>query len=124
MPRDKPMLDPRATKATVSLDAGEAESLCAELLANDNLTELRIHRLDEFGAALLASALKKNSALQQLDLSGNSVGVEGAASLASALETNATLQQLDLRFNQVGDAGGKSLAAIKAMLKRNKPPDA
>ena len=63
----------------------------------------------------LAEALKSNSTLQTLKLSGNRVGVKGTMALAEALKSNSTLQTLELHYNNIGDNGAKALAeALKS----------
>merc|ERR1712003_501997 len=55
------------------------------------------------GAQEIADALRENSTLTTLDLSGNNVKDEGAVSLADALEVNKTLSTLSLSSNYIGD---------------------
>ena len=68
------------------------------------------------GATVLAEMLKKNSTLQQLDVSRNSIHSGGATALAEMLKENRTLQQLDVSGNSIGDEGATTLAI---MLKKN-----
>jgi len=67
------------------------------------------NRLGAEGAALLAGALRANSALRELDVSDNGVGAAGATELASALRANASLQKLNLGFNAIGPEGAAAL---------------
>ena len=62
------------------------------------------------GATQLASALRCDTALQQLGLAEAGVGDAGATPLALALLENCTLTALDLSYNCIGDAGAKRLA--------------
>ena len=48
------------------------------------------------GAELLATALKANTTLTNLNLYDNNVGPAGAESLATALKPNTTLKNFDL----------------------------
>ena len=50
---------------------------------------------------LLATALKTNTALKNLDLSDNDLGPADAESLATALKTNTTLKNLNLSDNDL-----------------------
>ena len=59
---------------------------------------------------LLATALKTNTALKNLDLSDNDLGPADAESLATALKPNTTLTNLDLSHNYLGPASAESLA--------------
>ncbi|KAI9007840.1 kinase-like domain-containing protein [Hyaloraphidium curvatum] len=60
-------------------------------------------------AGALAEALKGNTALKSLNLSGNFIGDQGARALAEFLKGNSTLTYLDLRNNGIHDAGGRAL---------------
>ena len=48
------------------------------------------------GCVALAAGLTHNTTLQELELSGNGVGVEGAVALGEALARTKTLRQLQL----------------------------
>ncbi|MDB5840668.1 MAG: hypothetical protein JWQ23_2620 [Herminiimonas sp.] len=61
------------------------------------------------GAIAIASALKVNSALKILDLTGNNIGKEGAKALSSALDKNETLTSLNLSSNKIGATGTSEL---------------
>ncbi len=70
------------------------------------------------GARLLADALKKNRALQVLDLSSNHLGPEGLDIMGAALLENHTLTGLRLRDNQTTDesgAGQRLLTTVRTM---------
>ena len=54
--------------------------------------------------------LKENRTLQQLDVTGNSIGVGGAAALAEMLKESRTLQQLNVTSNSIGDGGAIAIA--------------
>ena len=61
---------------------------------------------------LLASALRNNTSVQVLSLSGNSIYDSGATALASMLQVNAALQFLHLQYNSIGDSGATALASM------------
>ena len=69
------------------------------------------HRPGDAGAAAIAEALKTNTTLERLELSGNAVDAAGAAALAEALASSSSLKVLHLSDNYVGAAGALSLAA-------------
>ncbi len=66
---------------------------------------------------LLASALKENHSLTELNLSFNNIGVEVIKLLAEALKENNSLTQLDLAINQIGAEGIKLI--IEALKENN-----
>ena len=59
---------------------------------------------------VLTRALKVNTSLSSLGLSGNPIGIEGANSLAQALRVNTSLSSLELNANFIGSEGANSLA--------------
>ena len=63
------------------------------------------------GAAAIAEALKTNTTLERLELSGNAVDADGAAALADALASSTSLKILNLSDNYIGAAGALSLAS-------------
>jgi len=67
------------------------------------------------GAALLAGALKTNSMLASLRLSGTRTGNPGAEALAKVLKTNTSLRDLDLSDTTLDDKGAVALAAALAV---------
>ncbi|XP_058632616.1 NACHT, LRR and PYD domains-containing protein 3-like isoform X1 [Onychostoma macrolepis] len=101
--------------------------------------ELRECGVTDEGCAALSSALRSNSHLRELDLTGNKLGDaglmlisdglkdprcklekltlwscgvtdEGCAALSSALRSNSHLRELDLSGNKLGDAGLKLIS--------------
>jgi hypothetical protein len=62
-----------------------------------------------YETTLLASALRVNAGLAELDISGNSIGT-GMVALAQALECNTSLTTLDVRGNNIYDVGALALA--------------
>ena len=81
-----------------------AAVLATALKTNTTLTNLNLsgNNLGPAGAESLATALKTNTILTNLDFSGNSVGASGAESLATSLETNTTLTNLNMSVNNFG----------------------
>jgi Ran GTPase-activating protein (RanGAP) involved in mRNA processing and transport len=68
---------------------------------------LRGRSVEHIGAGLGA-----NHALTSLNLADNTLGCEGAALLAEALLTNTALLNLDLKGNQVGIPGPVALRTV------------
>eukprot|EP00667_Euglena_gracilis_P029289 EG_transcript_38535 len=60
----------------------------------------------------LATALKDNTSLQSIDLSGNDIGDDGTAFLADALKGNTTLKEINLDQNVIGPEGAVHLNAL------------
>ena len=99
---------------TLTLRISEAHvvALAEALKLNTSLTQLCLsgNSIRDQGAAGLAEALKQNTILTQLDLTDNSISDQGAAGLAEALKQNTSLTQLDLADNSISDQGATSLA--------------
>ena len=68
----------------------------------------------ESGLIELASALRINNSLTELDLRNNNIGQHGGVAIARALQVNKTLRSLDLRWNEIGNGGA---IAFKELLK-------
>ena len=74
--------------------------------------DLSRNNLNDTHGALLANALKENTALKELRLSGNRIGTAGVTALAEeGLRYSKTLQHLSLRGNPVLSDGVKAIAA-------------
>ena len=71
--------------------------------------ELRDCHISSEGAVELATALCKNSTLQDLDLDRNPIGVEGASSMSDMLQHNASLRLLYMCDDSVGEEGVRLL---------------
>ncbi|CAM9456603.1 unnamed protein product [Ectocarpus sp. 12 AP-2014] len=69
-------------------------------------------RLGDAGAKALASALKKDSSLQVLDLTRCKIGDDGARCLANALRSNSCLRELRLGYNDISADGAVALASL------------
>ena len=93
-------------------------SIGSMLNAMLHLEELQIshNHIDENAAAAMGIALKLNSSLKVLDLTGSSMGCAAIYALARGLGYNKTLTILILNFNCFGDHGCEGLAK---MLERN-----
>ena len=75
---------------------------------------LRYHCIAEFGASLLATAIRGNASLTHLDLERNKIGPAGCEALASCLIIRSTgpLNTLLLSHNRVGNEGAKALSEV------------
>ena len=94
-----------------------AAALASALRVNEVLTELNIggNEIGPEGAKAVGEALAANRVLTNLDLSWNNIGDEGATALASALEVNGVLKILDVRRNEIsGDAAQPLATAVLA----------
>lgn len=65
-----------------------------------------IYRLTDIQIQLLVNALKKNSSITSLNLSGNNIKDEGAIALA----TVSSLKELDVSYNRITAVGAEALA--------------
>lgn len=89
--------------------------IAAELETN---TGIRHFALNECGLCLegiqaFAKALKGNSTLTYLGVTGNQGGLEAAHAFAAAVASNSTLTALNFAMNDTGDAG--ALAILKSL---------
>ncbi|KAF9312585.1 hypothetical protein BG006_004327, partial [Podila minutissima] len=108
---------PHHCKFSFELVAGllgqkEFGRLAEALKTNSTLTILDLsgNSIEEDGAQVLAEALKTNSILTNLNLTGNGIGADGAQVLAKALKTSSTLTTLNLDKNSIGGTGAQVLA--------------
>ena len=70
---------------------------------------LKSKKINHFIPVILASVLKANTTVKNLDLSLNNIGAAGAAGLGEALKFNRSLTELDLSYNKIGDSGAVGL---------------
>jgi Leucine-rich repeat (LRR) protein len=75
------------------------------------------YTLSEWGCEVLAPALKQNSTVTAINLSGNKIGPRGAVALAAAIESCSQLTSLSFQTCQIEDDGAIALAA--ALTKSN-----
>lgn len=99
-----------------------AAILAADVLEQNYSTikKLNLHgnKIGNNGATALATALKINTSLWELDLCFNFINDEGVSMLAKALTTNTTLRVLRLEGNRIGERGATILfEAVQANLK-------
>jgi hypothetical protein len=96
------------------LDAETVEVIASSLRSNSVLTELDVgyNRIGPRGAQALAEVLCVNLALKCLHLYDCNVGDEGAGHLAVVLQHNRTLRDLLLGRNGITYVGAAALAAV------------
>ena len=67
------------------------------------------------GAAALAEALERNTAVQKVYLIQNAVGADGAAALARMMRVNSTVRLLDVTANRLPDESKDLLREVAAV---------
>ena len=82
------------------------------LMAACNVTVLGLGHceLGEGGARAMLEFLRRNTTLENLDISSNNLGCDGAQALAEALRRNTTLTSLCLGGNDLGYDGAQASA--------------
>ncbi|KAF9944967.1 hypothetical protein BGZ70_004168, partial [Mortierella alpina] len=95
-----------------SSGVSEYQGLAMALKTNSVLTTLILSgkSIGPGGMTVLAEALSVNSTLITLDLQSNSIGDVGGQAMAEALKVNTTLTNLSLNSNSIGESGGQALA--------------
>ncbi|XP_072133139.1 uncharacterized protein [Mobula birostris] len=94
----------------VGLTDSGAEDLASALRSNPSLTELNLgaNKLGDSGVKLVSAALKNlECKIQKLWLYDVSLTANGAKDLISTLSTNQSLTELSLNDNKLGDSGVK-----------------
>lgn len=94
----------------VSVDALVVGLLGAPGLATLDLSEFSVEDVDY--AVAMGPALKTNSVLQTLSLSGPDITSDGAAALADALKSNTSLTTLSFAVCRLGPEGATALAGM------------
>ncbi|KAL0242539.1 hypothetical protein GEMRC1_005102 [Eukaryota sp. GEM-RC1] len=86
--------------------------LIEALKVNSSVTSVDLSgkSIGDEGATALAEVLKVNSSVTSVDLSYNSIGDEGARVLAEALKVNTSVTTVDMGYNSIGDEGARALA--------------
>jgi len=93
-------------------DLSGVHALASALRFNAVLTDLnlRSNKLGPQGAAAIAEALKSGMAvLKSLNLRDIGLGVEGAKTIAEALKLNAVLTTINLRYNNLDEESRRAL---------------
>ncbi|XP_072893939.1 NACHT, LRR and PYD domains-containing protein 12-like [Hemitrygon akajei] len=96
------------------LSDSSAEDLASVLKTNNSLKELDLghNELGDSGVKLVSVALRNAECkIQKLWLWDVSLTYSGAEDLASALSTNTSLTELDMSENELGDSGVKLVSA-------------
>ncbi|XP_015759265.1 PREDICTED: uncharacterized protein LOC107338542 [Acropora digitifera] len=104
-----------STVSSLNLIEWKSTNLLTQALrVNTSVSSLDLsgNNIFDEGANSLAQVLRVNTSLSTLDLSGNFIGIEGANSISQALRINTSLSSLDLdtNCNFIGDEGANSLA--------------
>ncbi|XP_029935759.1 NACHT, LRR and PYD domains-containing protein 12-like, partial [Myripristis murdjan] len=97
------------------LSRSSCASLASALKSNPHLTELDLseNQLKDSGVKLLSAGLESpNCRLKTLRLTDCQVTDKGCASLASPLKSNPHLTELDLSYNKLQDSGMKLLSDL------------
>ncbi|XP_072133414.1 uncharacterized protein [Mobula birostris] len=98
----------------VGLTDSGAEDLASALRTNPSLTELNLgaNKLGDSGMKLVSAALRNTECkIQKLWLDNIGLTDSGAKDLVSALSTNPKLTELNLSYNKLGDSGVKLVSA-------------
>ena len=69
--------------------------------------DVHFNKIGVLGAQEIGSMLAVNEKIKKLNLQYNNMSVEGASHIAKGLETNKTLSSLDISYNTIKDDGAK-----------------
>jgi Ran GTPase-activating protein (RanGAP) involved in mRNA processing and transport len=96
------------------------ESFMQEMERNTTILKMVIALvpLSHDNAQQLKAMLRRNTVLQDLDLTGDALGSTGFAEIASVLYRNTSIQGLDISKNGLHDLA--SASALRELLRRNK----
>ena len=89
----------------------EDEELLSGLINSLKLFNASKNRISDAGAAIVSTFLQKSQMLETLLLHWNKIRSKGSCSLAKALKKNTIIQILDLSFNSLG-SGAKRKALL------------
>jgi Ran GTPase-activating protein (RanGAP) involved in mRNA processing and transport/RNA recognition motif-containing protein len=88
-----------------------ARAIAAALKTNEKsaIMDIDVHfnKIGVLGAQEIGLMLASNTKIEKLNLQYNNIGVEGARHIAKGLETNKTLIALDISYNTIKDDGAK-----------------
>jgi serine/threonine protein kinase/Ran GTPase-activating protein (RanGAP) involved in mRNA processing and transport len=104
---------------SVNLNSWGVDCVAAVLNRSESLTSLDLcyNRIGQ-NISVMADALRKNTTLKTLKLSGNRLGDQGAERLVRALLQHGALTHLSLQNNEIRDQGARALAEL--LRKNNK----
>jgi Leucine-rich repeat (LRR) protein len=96
------------------------ESFMLEMGRNTTILKMAIAhvRLRRDSIQQLKEMLRRNTVLQDLDLTGDAIGSTGFAEIASALYRNTSIQSLDVSSNGLDDLASANV--LRELLRRNK----
>ena len=97
----------------ISIGDEELAHIANALQKNTTMKVLHVNgclNISYKGAESLGRVLSVNSSLEELDISGTSIGDEGVAHIANALQTNTTMKVLDVAYCEISDKGAESIA--------------
>jgi arsenate reductase-like glutaredoxin family protein len=105
--------------SSIKINLQGATALSTMLAVNTTLTRLHLQSANTYGTAgiedggveALSEALKKNTTLEELDLSNVRISTQAATALSAMLAVNTTLTRLHLQSANIDDTGMEILAS-------------
>ena len=96
---------------TISDSMYRAKFLSNCLTEDNNLLELDLckHNID---VVMIVNAIRINTALVKLDISGNTLSDEGAAAISECLKVNNILKELNISKNEITSEGATIIAEV------------